>query len=504
MANPFDQFDQQAAAVNPFDRFDATPAPQAPVQAPSRESTPENDDLYRSPMSPEVVRRYVSDAGDVASGLWNTAKRGVSDIFNPSQGAQDVKNIATNLAGTVASGAKFAAENPGQVPGKVGDYIANEVTQHPTQTLLNIVAGSPVARTIAGAGAGAVASAVPDAVGAVAKYPISVASGLTPSAQGFIARDAAAGGNAAVSAMRGNEIADPVTMAKNAMSKVAEERQAQYAANKAEWGADNQNLSYQPVLNALDKAAEKGRSSSGFVVDPRAQATVNEIRGIVEDHMTTPGQFPTPIAMDELKQRLGVLREDTTHTSRSRAAVDQVYNAVKDEIVDKAPNYAKAMEGYSNASQQLNDLSRSLSLNPNASQGTTLAKLQSMMRNDVSANYGQRAKLGDVLSKYEPNLMPTLAGQMANSYLARNLVGRMGELGGVAGGVGAALAAPHLIPAALGGLAMSSPRLVGETINALNRPRRLISSLSGTGARVAAPAGLLGQQTQQPRGLLSP
>jgi len=456
-------------------------------------------------IDPAVSKVFTDDASHAFNAIKGTLGRAAHDIVNPSDLVSDVKDIGTGIAGSLASGAKFAVQHPQEVPGKIAGYVEDQFVNHPAQTLANLIAINPVAR----AGIGAAVSAPADLVGGAAKVPISVASGLTPSAQSLIARDAAMGNTAAVSAMRGNELADPVVMAKNAMSKVAEERQARYAANKAEWGKDSQSLSYQPIQEALDKADLKGKSSSGFVVDPRAQETVKEMRAIVDEHMTTPFQDATPITMDELKQRLGVLREDTTHTSRSRAAVDQVYNAVKDEIVDKAPRYAKAMEGYSNASQQLNELSRSLSLNPNASQGTTLAKLQTMMRNDVSANYGQRAKLGEVLSKYEPNLMPTLAGQMAGSWSARGLVGRMGELGSIAGGVAAGVAAPHLIPAALAGLAVSSPRLVGETINALNRARGPVSALSGGGARIATHSlpmsGLLdAKDANKRRGLLSP
>jgi len=111
-----------------------------------------------------------------------------------------------------------------------------------------------------------------------------------------------------------------------------------------------------------------------------------------------------------------------------------------------------------------------------------------MLRNDVSGNYGQRAKLGDVLSKYAPDLVPTVAGEMASSILPRGLVGRMGDLGSIA----TAVASPHLIPGALAYMAASSPRVVGEAINAANRARE--------------PAGILGRGASRlaNRGLLSP
>ena len=48
----------------------------------------------------------------------------------------------------------------------------------------------------------------------------------------------------------------------------------------------------------------------------------------------------------------------------------------------------------------VNQIQKSLSLNDKASVDTAMRKLQSLTRNNVQTNYGQRVKLAEELSKY--------------------------------------------------------------------------------------------------------
>jgi hypothetical protein len=83
-----------------------------------------------------------------------------------------------------------------------------------------------------------------------------------------------------------------------------------------------------------------------------------------------------------------------------------------------------------------------------------MRKLQSLMRNNVSTNYGQRVKLAQELEQQGGNqIMPALAGQALNDLAPRGLA-RIG--GGLAAG-GAVIN-----PATLAALPFASPRLVGE------------------------------------------
>jgi hypothetical protein len=124
------------------------------------------------------------------------------------------------------------------------------------------------------------------------------------------------------------------------------------------------------------------------------------------------------------------------------------------------------MKGYEEASKQIKEIEKTLSLNPKASIDTALRKLQSVLRNNVNANYGQRAKLAQFLvDAGAPNLMNKLAGQSLSSWSPRGL----GKLGAqmmvemAAMGAGAAAAGPHGLLAGAALMPFMSPRLMGET-----------------------------------------
>ena len=115
------------------------------------------------------------------------------------------------------------------------------------------------------------------------------------------------------------------------------------------------------------------------------------------------------------------------------------------------------MQDYSDATDQIKEIEKSLSLGQKASADTAMRKLQSLMRNNVSTNYGQRLKLAQELEqKGGGQLMPALAGQALSSPTPRGLQSAStiptAMLGYGAGG-------PVM---AAGGLLTGSPRLMGE------------------------------------------
>ena len=83
-----------------------------------------------------------------------------------------------------------------------------------------------------------------------------------------------------------------------------------------------------------------------------------------------------------------------------------------------------------------------------------MRKLQSLMRNNVQTNYGNRLSLANTLEdKGGVELMPSIAGQAMNSWAPRSLSGQIG------GGATALLSMQN--PMMLAALPLQSPRLVG-------------------------------------------
>ena len=135
-----------------------------------------------------------------------------------------------------------------------------------------------------------------------------------------------------------------------------------------------------------------------------------------------PAEYHTAQGFDALKKSLGDLRDGTEHGTPSRKVADQVYHAVKAEIVSQAPGYAKVMENYWQASEQLSEVEKALSLGKKGNAETALRKLQSILRNDNSSAFGRRGELAEVLREAgAPHLQTRIAGQSASSWPPRGL-----------------------------------------------------------------------------------
>jgi hypothetical protein len=170
----------------------------------------------------------------------------------------------------------------------------------------------------------------------------------------------------------------------------------------------------------------------------------------------------TAEGIDKLKQLIGDIRDDAAYGSPARAVADQVYQAIRGTITKEAPEYARIMKGYQEASDTIKEIERTLSTNPKASIDTALRKITSALRDNVNTNYGKRKELVSFLARSgATHLLQKIAGQslkaVAPRGLSRLLAGGEGVTALALAGTNPLLAAK--IAAAAG---LSSPRLVGE------------------------------------------
>ncbi len=389
------------------------------------------------------------------------------------------------------------------VPGTPGDIEAlgrlalspmgvSQQTLIPTGTDVgNAVFGQPANATEESArGVGGFASpfvgkmlmkGVGKVAGALAKPLLGVTTGVgeTPIAEAYKAGQA--GGQASrafLDAMRGDTPAtDVVQKAKDAVSQLRQERSAAYQAGIGSTiKGDPTVLNFTPVDQAIRNVAGIG-VYKGKVLSQGAEKVWSRIENVVDDwRQSNPADFHTAEGLDALKQKIGNLgyEEDlqslTKPGSPGKIILDNVYNAVKGQIVQQAPGYAKVMKDYMAASDEIRNIEGAMSLGNKANVDTSLRKLQSIMRNNVNTNYGARSAMGETLdAKAGGTLMPELAGQAMSAKMPRGL----GQL--VASGemLSAPIAALTGNPAVAAGmvplLAASSPRLVGEAAHALGR-----------------------------------
>ena len=245
--------------------------------------------------------------------------------------------------------------------------------------------------------------------------------------------------------------------ARQNLNSLRDQRASAYRSGMVDISKDKTVLDFSGIDQAL-KNAEGRTKFQGKIKDPEAARALDAARQIVEDWKTSdPVLYHTPEGFDALKQSIGAVLENLDPRTNSYNTVNQVYNATRKEIVKQAPVYANTMRQYTQASDQIREIEKALSLRDTASADTAMRKLQSLMRDNVNTNFGQRVRLGRELEAQGGQLMmPGLAGQALQSAVPRGIqAATMLPTGGVsymAGGV----------PAALASAALSSPRLMGE------------------------------------------
>jgi hypothetical protein len=255
---------------------------------------------------------------------------------------------------------------------------------------------------------------------------------------------------------------DVLAQAKSALDNIKKSKSEDYAKNMEAVKADQSVLNMQPILDALN--AEKTAGKFGEkIIKKNTVKTQTELEGLIHDWASSdPAKYHTPEGLDALKQAVGDLRDSTEIGSNSRRIVDNVYHSIKNQIADQAPIYAKTMKDYSEASDLVKEIEKSLSLGKNASADTAMRKLQSLTRNNVQTNYGQRVKLAEALKNAGgQDIMPALAGQAMNDWFPRGMFGKGEEM--------AALVAAFTHPEALLAAPLASPRIMGSTAYGLGK-----------------------------------
>lgn len=306
--------------------------------------------------------------------------------------------------------------------------------------------------------AGALGSGLKNAAGAVTRNAIG---GLT-GAGGESVRTAfdagKSGAQAFVDNMRGKvDSSAVVDQARQGVQTIRKGMYDAYAKAKGGWGADVTPLDFKPITQAYDDAAAK--FSFKGVPQPGVEGVKQKVEAVLSDWVErakVDPDFMTVSGLDALKRHLATITPDDVTNRAGRSFVSEVVDSVKQSIIKQRPEYAKAMKDYWRSSSQIDEIERGLSLGQKASVDTSLRKLQSLMRNNVNTNYGNRLNLAKQIEEQGgADLLPAVAGQALSSATPRGLQG----LGATATGVYGLTN-----PLALAALPFQSPRLMGELL----------------------------------------
>lgn len=316
-------------------------------------------------------------------------------------------------------------------------------------------------------------------------------------------------GEAFVSQMRptgASTVNDVVEAVKPAVAALRQQRSQAYKTGMAGVTKDKTILDFNDIDKAVQAVKDRGVFKN-VVFRTKAAEAWKEVDDLINLWKSKPAnEFHTVEGMDKLKIGIGEIRDALPYGTPARNAAEEIYNAVRAEVAKQAPDYARVMSDYETASELLNEMGKTLSLNPKASVDTQVRKLQSILRNNANTNYGRRVELGEVLAQQgAPNLFPMLAGQAMSSWSPRGLSGALAGAGALYN------VAPNIMsgltPAGVLQMASTSPRLVGETAYAAGRaagtPQRLASLLAKHGAELVEKSPELAMSVDRAKRLLS-
>lgn len=369
--------------------------------------------------------------------------------------ATDPVGFAGDASVLFTGGSALAAKIPN---------VAGKTTETISQIGRAIDPVTPIAKT---------ASFATDKAGGLLSDVVGMTTGAGADALKIATSAGKSGGDAQrvlIDNMRGNVAADDVV--NQAFGSLSEARKAKTAnykrgmdsvrASEAQINFNGIENAYKNVLNDFTINTKQGPVLKGGA---DLQKTFDEINELITQWKNNP-DLHSAENVDALKQAVDSLWKP----GKQSVAVTKVRKAIHNEIVKQVPEYADTMKAYEQAITFEKEIMKELSLNNKAAAGTVLRKLQSVMRNNASTNYGARLEL---LKNLDADLLPALAGQSLNQLTPRGIQRAVG---------GGQIAAGALIPAVdpvslIPSLALQSPRLAGETALKIGQSQRLLNRI---------------------------
>tara|TARA_R110002096_G_scaffold393724_1_gene588788 strand:- start:1007 stop:2665 length:1659 start_codon:yes stop_codon:yes gene_type:complete len=295
-----------------------------------------------------------------------------------------------------------------------------------------------------------------------------------------------------------SDIRQVVDDAKSAVSQLKMERGAAYRAKMTELGKNPTVLPFKNITDAVFDSFEVG-TFKGQQLSPSTGALRKQITEHVSDwKKLDPSEFWTAEGLDALKKKINSIPVSFEDAASLKVKRD-VMRSIKSTIEKADPTYKDIMKDYSKASSVLDDLTRELSLGDKAAASTSYRKLTAALRNNVQTNYGERAKMVDLLeSKGATSVAPTVAGASLNSLTPRGLGTMLPGLTSYGAMSNPALLAalPFMSPRLMGEAAYGAGKMAGilpvkQAVNAARASGQALNAIPGMRA-VASPAGRYG------------
>lgn len=296
-------------------------------------------------------------------------------------------------------------------------------------------------------------------------------------------------------ALRGNVSHEQIiNEAKQGLDQIISNRGSEYKKGLNTLKSDKKVYDTKPVLDKLytllgesDVAITQGKK--GYKLDferspglGKHSEDVKKLIDTVYNWGTRKGDN-TIQGVDKLRQKIYEYKISGPDAGRFNRFVDTLYNDTK-KLIDN-PDYHKMLKGYEESTGVIKEIRDGLSLSDNAKVETGFKKLTTALRQNNDYRKQFVAELDSVTGG---NLSSKIAGQQLSETMPRGLAGAITP---IAGGAGLATGT-GVVPLLMGAVA-SSPRVVGEVIQALgytgNKANKVINAIKSLGLK--SPGGYL-------------
>ena len=280
---------------------------------------------------------------------------------------------------------------------------------------------------------------------------------------------------------------DVVDMARNSLKDLKVAKNAEYA-KAMEKIKGKEGVELKPILDKFKQISKTEAGGKKYLVDEDTAKFLKKAGEKINAFAKDPSK-KTLSDYDSLKQAIGNINvgKDARRASQVQG---ELYGAIKNEIKKQAPIYDKIMKPYSRASEEIRNIEKSLSLGKGAEVDTTLRKLQSAFRNNVSSNYGNRGDLVNRLGNTQ--LSDAISGQLLGTYAPRGGVARLG--GGALAGYGVL---GGVNPSAIATLPAFMPRVVGEASYGLGKLANQVGKIATPEVKEATLMNIIGQLSRK-------
>lgn len=335
-----------------------------------------------------------------------------------------------------------------------------------------------------------------DALSKTASVPANLASKVLGQSTGVGSeaiktgfQAATEGGEAAkafTEGLRGNTTPeDLVNKARGALDEVVDTRRSNYKEMLGSLKSDTSEIDLTPLKTQLDKTLEnfnitKDKDGAldfreSTIVNPSDQSKVEAITKDIENWKNN-----SPQGIDTLKQRLSNYYEPGSRIG----AFSEGLRSTARGMIEDTPGYSDAMKNYSEMSDQIKDIKQSLSLGDKAAVETSFNKLKNALKNDKQFRLS-------VIRELDEATGGTLEESIAGISMSKLAPSGLAKYADMAGGYEALTHGTGIMPI-LGLTLTTSPRIVGEFINALGlgaRGTKIVMSYLNKFATPAVVAG---------------